>query len=102
MQAGHLTPEWQSQYIEYRTMKNMLYEIEKNRESRRVDILDANDEAFFQLCEMELEKVNAFFFEKITEAKRRFQTLKNSLESDLSKKQLNGKKPVTYVYFFNF
>lgn len=89
--ATHVTPEWRSQYIDYDLMKEMLYqailslpavdtdedgEIQGDSEA----ILAKFNQEFFTYADKELAKVNTFFAEKLSEALRKFATLKNALK----------------------
>ncbi|CAF1114264.1 unnamed protein product [Rotaria sordida] len=83
------TPEWYSQYIEYDEMKRMLTEsvaeaerlIDINDRSAREQFFVLADEQFFQFCKKEASKINNFFAEKLAEALRLFEPLKNELKN---------------------
>ncbi|CAH8568074.1 unnamed protein product [Dicrocoelium dendriticum] len=77
--SAHLTPEWRKQYIDYDALKEFLltYADKKARESKEWDaefisFIDNQDKDFFYLCEVQLQKVDSFFAEKLASVKRRF------------------------------
>ncbi|CAF3922687.1 unnamed protein product [Adineta steineri] len=88
---ANLTPEWNSQYIQYQYMKELL-----NKAIAEAPILVNNDddddksayeeyflrvdEEFFEYCEKQVTKINTFFTEKLAEALRRFTTLKDEIQ----------------------
>ncbi|CAF0963545.1 unnamed protein product [Adineta steineri] len=83
--SAHVTPEWNSQYIRYDDMKELLaqsvakaqpYADESDNILREQFFLRV-DEHFFQYCEKESTKINTFFAEKLAEALRRWETLKH-------------------------
>lgn len=87
--AAHITPEWQTQYIKYDEMKDFLYHYEENAPIQDDDHLlqryySRADEQFFQFADRELIKINTFFAEKLAEAQRKFETLKNGLKESNS------------------
>ncbi|KAL3870197.1 hypothetical protein ACJMK2_038278 [Sinanodonta woodiana] len=84
--GAHITPEWRKQYIQYEIMKEMLYEAQEQSPSSEVtdqSIIQRYfarfDEKFFQFCDKELAKINTFFYEKISEATRKYASLKAEL-----------------------
>ncbi|KAK3087846.1 hypothetical protein FSP39_011436 [Pinctada imbricata] len=86
--GAHITPEWRKQYIQYEAMKEMLYEAQEQAPSPEVTdestihrFFARFDERFFQFCDKELSKINNFFYEKISEANRRYASLKAELET---------------------
>lgn len=77
--SAHLTPEWRKQYIDYDGLKDFLLTIadKKARETKEWDaefttFIDTQDSDFFYLCEVQLQKVDSFFAEKLASVKRRF------------------------------
>lgn len=85
--SAHITPEWRKQYIQYELMKDMLYQAQEQAPSEEVtdeSIIQRYfarfDENFFQVCDKELAKINTFFFEKISEATRKYASLKAELQ----------------------
>ncbi|XP_041370667.1 xenotropic and polytropic retrovirus receptor 1-like isoform X2 [Gigantopelta aegis] len=85
--GAHITPEWRKQYIQYEVMKEMLYTAQEQAPSP--DVVDQSgiqrflarfDERFFQFCDKELAKINTFFLEKLSEATRKYASLKADLE----------------------
>ncbi|XP_052789800.1 xenotropic and polytropic retrovirus receptor 1-like [Mya arenaria] len=96
--GAHITPEWRKQYIQYEVMKDMLYQAQEQAPSEEVtdeSIIQRYfarfDENFFQFCDKELAKINTFFYEKISEATRKYASLK----SDLQHYTEHEKKPST-------
>ncbi|XP_060078011.1 solute carrier family 53 member 1-like isoform X1 [Ylistrum balloti] len=86
--GAHITPEWRKQYIQYEAMKEMLYEAQEQSPSAEVTdqtiiqrFLARFDERFFQFCDKELAKINTFFYEKISEANRKYASLKAEMEA---------------------
>ena len=86
--SAHITPEWQSQYISYDEMKDILYSLEQNAPHDGISFLSSQflrtfqkvcfffsdeeinafkdyvaqvDEQFFEKCQQELNKINNFF-----------------------------------------
>lgn len=49
------------------------------------------DDRFFERCDMELQKVNTFFAEKLAEAKRKQVALKSELKKSLSDAEQRGR-----------
>jgi len=84
--SAHITPEWQSQYISYDEMKDILYSLEQDAPHEEEDLSTLKDyvvqvdEQFFEKCQQELNKINNFFSEKLAEAQRKLETLKEELE----------------------
>ncbi|CAF1264840.1 unnamed protein product [Rotaria sordida] len=90
----NLTSEWNSQYIQYQYMKEMLekavVEAPVLVNTNDDDDSDSNlfceqyflrvDEEFFEFCEKQVTKINTFFAEKLAEALRRFTTLTDEIE----------------------
>ncbi|XP_056395429.1 xenotropic and polytropic retrovirus receptor 1 homolog isoform X3 [Hyla sarda] len=83
----HLTPEWRKQYINYKALKDVLYEAADK--SFAPEDCDASTiqrhyssciERFFHMCEKEITKVNIFHSEKLSEAQRRFTALEAELD----------------------
>ncbi|CAF1649579.1 unnamed protein product [Rotaria magnacalcarata] len=82
--SAHVTPEWNSQYIRYDEMKELLAQaiakaqpfVDENDKLLREQFFLRVDEHFFQYCEKEATKINTFFAEKLAEASRRWETLK--------------------------
>ncbi|KAH9419277.1 Xenotropic and polytropic retrovirus receptor 1 [Dermatophagoides pteronyssinus] len=84
--SAHITPEWRKQYIQYEHMKEMLYDAIDSipiecQEHEFLEIVRKFDEQFLHFCEKELNKINSFFAEKLAEAVRKFNDLKNELDS---------------------
>ncbi|XP_062586080.1 solute carrier family 53 member 1-like isoform X1 [Saccostrea cucullata] len=86
--GAHITPEWRKQYIQYEAMKEMLYEAQEQAPSPEVTdeatihrFFARFDERFFQFCDKELSKINTFFYEKISEANRKYASLKAELDA---------------------
>ncbi|XP_021365536.1 xenotropic and polytropic retrovirus receptor 1-like [Mizuhopecten yessoensis] len=86
--GAHITPEWRKQYIQYEAMKEMLYEAVEQSPSAEVTdqtiiqrFLARFDERLFQFCDKELAKINTFFYEKISEANRKYASLKAEMET---------------------
>ncbi|PVD21893.1 hypothetical protein C0Q70_17696 [Pomacea canaliculata] len=86
--GAHITPEWRKQYIQYEIMKEMLYEAQEQAPSPEVTdpstiqrYFARFDEKFFQFCDKELVKINTFFLEKLSEANRKYASLKAELQS---------------------
>ncbi|CAF3055234.1 unnamed protein product [Rotaria sp. Silwood2] len=85
--SAHVTPEWNSQYIRYDDMKELLAQavakaqpfVDENDKILREQFFLRVDEHFFQYCEKEATKINTFFAEKLAEASRRWETLKNEV-----------------------
>ncbi|KAL4219184.1 Xenotropic and polytropic retrovirus receptor 1 [Mactra antiquata] len=85
--GAHITPEWRKQYIQYELMKDMIYQAQEQAPSEEVTD-ESNiqryfarfDENFFQFCDKELAKINTFFYEKISEATRKYASLKAELQ----------------------
>ncbi|CAF0885084.1 unnamed protein product [Adineta ricciae] len=83
--SAHVTPEWNSQYIRYDEMKELLAQavakaqpfVDETDNVLREQFFLRVDEHFFQYCEKEASKINTFFAEKLAEAIRRWETLKN-------------------------
>lgn len=97
--GAHITPEWRKQYIQYETMKEMLYAAQEQAPSSEVTdsatierYFARFDERFFQFCDKELTKINTFFSEKFAEATRKFSTLNAELQefSQHEEKQTNS------------
>ena len=68
---GHITSEWRTQYIDYESLKEILYEFKESAPCPdsvdEVEIarhLKNGSETFFHETEKELQKVNLFFGEK--------------------------------------
>ncbi|XP_036344767.1 xenotropic and polytropic retrovirus receptor 1 homolog [Rhagoletis pomonella] len=74
--ATFLTPEWRSQYIHYEVIQSYYAVI---------------DDKFFERCDMELQKVNTFFAEKLAEAKRKHVALKTELKKSLNAAEQRGR-----------
>ncbi|XP_017483088.1 PREDICTED: xenotropic and polytropic retrovirus receptor 1 homolog [Rhagoletis zephyria] len=80
--ATFLTPEWRSQYIHYEQLKEMIVRAVDNAPTDQSDLRAVQsyyaviDDKFFERCDMELQKVNTFFAEKLAEAKRKHVALK--------------------------
>ena len=83
---AHITPEWRTQYVAYEDLKDLLYTAQEN--SPPADISDEEtikkyyakfDQKFFARCQLELNKVNMFFTEKLAEAHRKSATLQAEL-----------------------
>lgn len=49
------------------------------------------DDRFFERCDMELQKVNTFFAEKLAEAKRKHVALTSELKKSLSEAEQRGR-----------
>ncbi|RDD44460.1 Xenotropic and polytropic retrovirus receptor 1-like protein [Trichoplax sp. H2] len=90
--AANLTPEWRKQYINYKKLKQMIYygynerpikNEDGNVEQVMEEYLVKFEGKFFALCSEELERVNDFFLEKISECKRKFKTLHIEVEGFL-------------------
>ncbi|VDH99196.1 Hypothetical predicted protein [Mytilus galloprovincialis] len=88
--GAHITPEWRKQYIQYEALKDLIYEA--SEQSPSTEVADAStlqryyarfDERFFQFCDKELSKINTFFYEKISEANRKFASLRAELDAFL-------------------
>lgn len=88
--GAHITPEWRKQYIQYEALKVQIYEAYE--QSPSTEVTDAGtlqryyarfDERFFQFCDKELSKINTFFYEKISEANRKFANLRAELDAFL-------------------
>ena len=67
-------------------MKEMLYDAVDSipiecQEHEFLEIVQKFDEQFTHFCEKELNKINSFFAEKLAEAVRKFNDLKNELDS---------------------
>ncbi|CAF1044151.1 unnamed protein product [Adineta steineri] len=87
---ANLTPEWNSQYIQYEYMKELLNKVvaqapvviddDDDRNSARERYFRRADDAFFEYCDKQLTKINTFFAEKLAEALRRFATLKDEIK----------------------
>lgn len=86
--GAHITPEWRKQYIQYEALKDLIYEAYE--QSPSTEVADPTtlqryyarfDERFFQFCDKELSKINTFFYEKISEATRKFASLQAELEA---------------------
>ncbi|GMT19367.1 hypothetical protein PFISCL1PPCAC_10664 [Pristionchus fissidentatus] len=82
--SSHLTPEWRKQYINYESLKNMLYECmlevpSGEDEVKRAEFIAQMDERFFAECERELTSINLFFSQKIAEAQGKYHELENEL-----------------------
>ncbi|UJR08698.1 hypothetical protein I4U23_012956 [Adineta vaga] len=85
--SAHVTPEWNSQYIRYDDMKELLAQavakaqpfVDDSDNVLREQFFIRVDEHFFQYCEKEATKINTFFAEKLAEALRRWETLKNEV-----------------------
>lgn len=82
--SSHLTPEWRKQYINYESLKNMLYECmlevpSGEDEVKREEFISQMDERFFAECERELTSINLFFSQKIAEAQGKYHELENEL-----------------------
>lgn len=85
--SAHVTPEWNSQYIRYDDMKELLAQAvakaqpfaDESDNGLREQFFVRVDEHFFQYCEKEATKINTFFAEKLAEALRRWETLKNEV-----------------------
>ncbi|XP_063705929.1 solute carrier family 53 member 1-like [Culicoides brevitarsis] len=91
--SAHVTPEWKKQYLNYEVMKYMLYKAVEESPSREFvdpDLLNRYffkfNETFFAYCSTELEKINTFYAEKLTEAARLF----TNLRAKLCEAQQNG------------
>lgn len=85
--SAHITPEWRKQYIQYELMKDMIYQAQEQAPSEEVTdegtiqrYFARFDENFFQFCDKELAKINTFFYEKISEATRKYASLKAELQ----------------------
>lgn len=85
--GAHITPEWRKQYIQYEAMKELLYEAQEQAPSSEVTdqstiqrFFARFDEKFFQFCDKELAKINTFFLEKLSEANRKYASLKAELQ----------------------
>ena len=86
--ASHITPEWRTQYIDYEQMKSMLYSAleqaplaEVGEEEVLTIYFEKCEESFFAFCDEELDKINTFYAEKISEATRQFSMLKQKLDN---------------------
>lgn len=95
--AAHITPEWNSQYIKYDELKEFLYHYEQNAPIQDDEHLLQRyyaraDEQFFQFCDKELAKINIFFAEKLAEAQRKFENLKNELKESTEGGKSDWKK----------
>lgn len=97
--GAHITPEWRKQYIQYESMKEMLYAAQEEAPSPEVTdsatierYFARFDERFFQFCDKELTKINTFFSEKFAEATRKFANLNAELQefSQHEEKQTNS------------
>ncbi|CAF3563282.1 unnamed protein product [Rotaria sordida] len=85
--SAHVTPEWNSQYIRYDEMKELLAQaiakaqpyVDESDNILREQFFLRVDEHFFQYCEKEATKINTFFAEKLAEASRRWETLSNEV-----------------------
>nr|XP_014087453.1 xenotropic and polytropic retrovirus receptor 1-like [Bactrocera oleae] len=92
-----LTPEWRSQYINYEKLKDMLLLAVDNAptdqsELRAIQSYQAVfDDKFFDRCDMELQKVNTFFAEKLAEAKRKHVALISEVKRSLSEAEQRGR-----------
>ncbi|XP_012162954.1 xenotropic and polytropic retrovirus receptor 1-like isoform X3 [Ceratitis capitata] len=95
--ATFLTPEWRSQYINYEQLKGMLTSAVDNAPADQSDLRAVQsyfavfDDRFFERCDMELQKVNTFFAEKLAEAKRKQVALKSELKKSLSDAEQRGR-----------
>jgi len=80
-----LTPEWRSQYIDYESLKDMIYhfkdELPGEESVTFIRHFSTIEEDFFVKCDAQLSKVNNFFAEKLAEARRRFNLLQSELET---------------------
>ncbi|CAF2688139.1 unnamed protein product [Rotaria sp. Silwood2] len=85
--SAHVTPEWNSQYIRYDDMKELLAQavakaqpfVDDSDNVLREQFFLRVDEHFFQYCEKEATKINTFFAEKLAEAIRRWETLQSEV-----------------------
>ncbi|CAF3751375.1 unnamed protein product [Adineta steineri] len=85
--SAHVTPEWNSQYIRYDDMKELLAQAvakaqpyaDDSDNVLREQFFMRVDEHFFQYCEKEATKINTFFAEKLAEALRRWETMKSQV-----------------------
>lgn len=91
--SSHVTPEWRTQYIRYDELKSMIYEAldsaptcdpnsaenDEDRDAYNQHIQKFRDD-FFSCADRELTKINTFFAEKLSEALRKYATLKNALK----------------------
>ncbi|XP_050331542.1 xenotropic and polytropic retrovirus receptor 1 homolog [Bactrocera neohumeralis] len=95
-----LTPEWRSQYINYEQLKEMLLIAVDNAptdqsELRAIQSYQAVfDDKFFDRCDMELQKVNTFFAEKLAEAKRKHVALISEVKRSLNDAEQRGRVSV--------
>ncbi|CAF1138714.1 unnamed protein product [Rotaria sp. Silwood1] len=86
--SAHVTPEWNSQYIRYDDMKELLAQaiakaqpfVDDSDNVLREQFFLRVDEHFFQYCEKEATKINTFFAEKLAEAIRRWETLQTEVD----------------------
>ncbi|XP_067635198.1 solute carrier family 53 member 1-like [Eurosta solidaginis] len=98
-----LTPEWRSQYINYEQLKDMLMTAADNVPTDQSDLRAIQsyyavfDDKFFERCDMELQKVNTFYAEKLAEAKRKYVALKAELKKSIDDAEQRGRMSV-----FNF
>ncbi|XP_053949106.1 xenotropic and polytropic retrovirus receptor 1-like [Anastrepha ludens] len=92
-----LTPEWRSQYINYELLKEMLTSAVENAPTDQSDLRAVQsyyaifDDRFFERCDMELQKVNTFYAEKLAEAKRKHAALKTELKKSLNAAEQRGR-----------
>ncbi|CAF0865164.1 unnamed protein product [Didymodactylos carnosus] len=104
--AAHITPEWHSQYIKYEDIVTILYaaydrtpQPTETTSTIRKRYFDRIDERFFQYCEKELNKINIFFAEKLSEAIRRFDDLKTELSYFSNEIQEKRSSPSRHGWF---
>lgn len=80
-----ITPNWRVQYVEYETLKEVIYryeeplKLEENEEAREI-LKEQLTAKFMSKCEHELNKVNNFYAEKLAEATRKHSHLQEQYE----------------------
>ncbi|CAF3163840.1 unnamed protein product [Rotaria sp. Silwood2] len=104
--TAHVTPEWSSQYIEYEYMKELLEQaiaeapvVINNVDNRlREQFFRDVDVSFFQFCEKQATKIGIFFAEKLAEALRRFESLKDELQYIKSDDRRSSNRRVSIIF----
>ncbi|XP_066568552.1 xenotropic and polytropic retrovirus receptor 1 homolog [Amia ocellicauda] len=106
--ASHVTPEWRKQYICYGTLKSALCAGEDGQPTEEdPTVLEwqhrSLQEAFFQMCDHELAKVNLFYSEKLAEVQRRLAAAKAEMESarEEQRRKTPGTKTRRFLRAYN-
>lgn len=93
---NNIVPEWRDQYLDYRELNASLERAldakaktnnEPTAENMYQSLIKYDQqfaENFLEKCRRELEKVNSFHQEKLTETKGKYQTLKDQLDAVLA------------------